>query len=992
MPPKKRTISASDDAEASNSMFSGMVVMAIGSSFTTTQSVLLGKITDKGGSVAKVYNASKVTHIVTTQADYDKSVGHRAGLNFLKGVKNGNQIVSEDFFLKSIEKNAKQSEKDYAIKIAEAKEDKEEEEEEEEKEKEKEPEVAPVAQEPDVEDEEPAKPTTRKRSKAAAEPKKTKEEKEKEKLMAEVDSDLDSSDEEEVSTKTTIKIKGRCAVDINCAQVNVTHVYDDGTVWDATLNQTEIKNNNNKFYIIQLLEADNGGMYYVWNRWGREGLVGQSKIESYTNKNQAMASFSKKYKEKTKNDFNSGKPFVKYPGKYDLVEIDYTVKDDKPKAEKKKAVHQGESKLDNRVQNFIKLIFDLKMMKKTMIEADYDLKKMPLGKLSKNQILKGYEVLKAIEEKITKPSARGDTLVDLSSRFYTAIPHAFGMRVPPVINSLFMVKEKMDMLTALADIEIAANLIKESDNDDSNIIDAHYKQLKCDIQPIEVGSEEYNNIATYVSNTYAGKTPKIISLFRINREGETGRFETKKSLGNRKLLWHGSRLTNFVGIISQGLRIAPPEAPVSGYRFGKGIYFADIMSLSAAYCRTSGTDDFCMFLGDVALGKTADLYRDTYMEKPQPGSDSTLALGMKEPDPSMVHKHADGFDIPYGKIVPSPYKSTSCSEHQYVVYDVSQILGNIVKMLKTGLKTCLLEINGGLLMQQRNYAKRMVSKKIYTQLKREKVDWDTIKSSKILERLSEPPVINQFGDIKQQVNAMVEAMHDLTGPNTGKIISTQEQAVAYENASSDLLDMINKIKYETKEAHLEADIASGKQQVRAVSARSLVKKMLNSQQQKNNDLLISELVDGEQIDMSLAEKYADVNPENIDDIDVVNARLVAVRDSIKEYKDLHRNDDYTAEETFQLTQYRELKYALYKRREQLLAASEIDPREKSKRNSRFFYQPGENSPLFDFAKMKLEEINAMELKELERQKNVIEYAKLLREKKKEDIASDMSKV
>ena len=38
----------------------------------------------------------------------------------------------------------------------------------------------------------------------------------------------------------------------------------------------------------------------------------------------------------------------------------------------------------------------------------------------------------------------------------------------------------------------------------------------------------------------------------------------------RQLLWHGSRLTNFVGILSQGLRIAPPEAPVTGYMFGKG--------------------------------------------------------------------------------------------------------------------------------------------------------------------------------------------------------------------------------------------------------------------------------------------------------------------------------------------------------------------------------------------------------------------------------------
>ncbi len=29
--------------------------------------------------------------------------------------------------------------------------------------------------------------------------------------------------------------------------------------------------------------------------------------------------------------------------------------------------------------------------------------------------------------------------------------------------------------------------------------------------------------------------------------------------GERLLLWHGSRTTNFAGILKQGLRIAPPE-------------------------------------------------------------------------------------------------------------------------------------------------------------------------------------------------------------------------------------------------------------------------------------------------------------------------------------------------------------------------------------------------------------------------------------------------
>ncbi len=50
------------------------------------------------------------------------------------------------------------------------------------------------------------------------------------------------------------------------------------------------------------------------------------------------------------------------------------------------------------------------------------------------------------------------------------------------------------------------------------------------------------------------------------------------------MLFHGSRLSNWAGILGQGLRIAPPEAPPTGYMFGKGVYFADMASKSANYC------------------------------------------------------------------------------------------------------------------------------------------------------------------------------------------------------------------------------------------------------------------------------------------------------------------------------------------------------------------------------------------------------------------------
>ena len=56
----------------------------------------------------------------------------------------------------------------------------------------------------------------------------------------------------------------------------------------------------------------------------------------------------------------------------------------------------------------------------------------------------------------------------------------------------------------------------------------------------------------------------------MRRAGEATRFGRWAQDDNRLLLWHGSRLSNFVGLLSQGLRIAPPEAPCSGL-WGGGI-------------------------------------------------------------------------------------------------------------------------------------------------------------------------------------------------------------------------------------------------------------------------------------------------------------------------------------------------------------------------------------------------------------------------------------
>ena len=69
---------------------------------------------------------------------------------------------------------------------------------------------------------------------------------------------------------------------------------------------------------------------------------------------------------------------------------------------------------------------------------------MPLGKLSKGQIAKGFDVLDDIEKELN--ANRYTKLNELSSKFYTVIPHDFGRKVPPPIRDLEQLRAKMDML------------------------------------------------------------------------------------------------------------------------------------------------------------------------------------------------------------------------------------------------------------------------------------------------------------------------------------------------------------------------------------------------------------------------------------------------------------------------------------------------------------------------------------------------------------------
>ncbi|KAF8857253.1 PARP-domain-containing protein [Acephala macrosclerotiorum] len=479
---------------------------------------------------------------------------------------------------------------------------------------------------------------------------------------------------------------------------------DEGTIYDANLNQTNASNNNNKFYRVQLLR--NNGDYKTWTRWGRVGEIGSGKVLGNGSFDNALHEFESKFKSKSGLAWadRGAKPKT---GKYTYIERSYEQSDDEDEggtlaeAKPKEKLEVVESKLAPQVQELLKLIFNQQFFAATMTELNYDVAKLPLGKLSKNTITRGYQALKDLSALIDDPSlaqsGHGTSFQaaaeELSNAFYSLIPHAFGRNRPPIIHEQGMLKREIEMLDSLSDMKDAANIMKEDTKaiERVNILDQQFKGLNLEeMTPLSSNSTEFVELSNYLVGT-RGETHnanyQIQDIFRIERQGEKDRFEKSPFSGpprDRRLLWHGSRCTNFGGILSQGLRIAPPEAPVSGYMFGKGIYLADMSSKSANYCVphiSNGTA--LLLLCEAELGNPMQVLTNASYKADEDakanGLLSTWGQGMTGPshwkDAEAVHPSLKGVKIPDTQVKPgrTGVPNAYLMYNEYIAYDIAQV-------------------------------------------------------------------------------------------------------------------------------------------------------------------------------------------------------------------------------------------------------------------------------------------------------------------------------
>lgn len=398
----------------------------------------------------------------------------------------------------------------------------------------------------------------------------------------------DQSNKENV---VKINLKRGNVVDYRSKLNRKAHIYMYKKVlYSSTLSFTDIEQDKNSYFKLQVLESDASSSadkhnYWLFTSWGRVGTdIGNSKTEPFESAYAACKQFAKIYEEKTGNDWKS-KDVKKFPGKFYPVDISYE--------SDVKMNMKTPSALAPKLLDLMKLLFNIQSMAKAMKHLNLDLAKLPLGKLSAKQLKDAGRTLSDLERAITQKKGSSE-INGLSEKFYTLLPHCFGESGIPAVDTLAVVKQKRKMIDDLLDIQVAYSIMVTDNAGQSNSFDHYYNQLNCDISPVDKNSKGYELIQKYVANTTVGPQKiQLLGVFKIDRKGEKERYAKYKNSPNRMLLIHGSPVTNFVSIMSNGLK--NPSA-------GRGIYFADMVSKSAGYCRVGAGGIGIMVLSEVALG------------------------------------------------------------------------------------------------------------------------------------------------------------------------------------------------------------------------------------------------------------------------------------------------------------------------------------------------------------------------------------------------------
>lgn len=436
----------------------------------------------------------------------------------------------------------------------------------------------------------------------------------------------------------------------------------------AVLQVTDIKTNRNKYYAVELHSAKT--KFRVYTHYGRTDDLdtnpnaGMRESRYCNSLTEAEDVYNKIYSEKTSarkgyKEINlaSSKIGSKVTIGKSCGEIDdKTLKKLAGKTPAKKDAGPKVT-LSTAVQDFVSYIYSeaTKALVTTVnVSITANGIETPLGVLTLGQIDKGQAFLDELNSLLSKKKTQSiqDKIVELSGEFYTVVPHRFGRSKEAaneaVINTIVKLSERQDTLQLMRDM---LNVNSKGSNVLLNPkIEKKYTALGCNVEEVSKSSPEFKKIRDYIVKSQDYKQiaqGDVKNLYTLRRDGEHKVFD--EGVGNVKLLFHGSNVKNWVGILSRGLLMPKTVVKLGVHRtdagwLGNGIYFGDAVDTSLSYAGAGKRGTSFVALADVALGKIKQ-YRK-------------IAYGLSSPP--------DGFDSCHG------VKGSDFSDDEFVIYNEKQ--------------------------------------------------------------------------------------------------------------------------------------------------------------------------------------------------------------------------------------------------------------------------------------------------------------------------------
>jgi len=469
------------------------------------------------------------------------------------------------------------------------------------------------------------------------------------------------------------------------------HCKINGCVHDqysCTLNQTDIESNSNKFYVMQIIKTAKS--YELFKRYGRIGETGTIRIESFSNEFEAINEFLSLYKSKTGNTFGTDS-FTKKSGKYFLttfakIKDENIIKTDTPPT-------TNETNLDDTIDEKLKYLLDLisneKMLSDTLIKLNIDHKKMPLGKISDEQINNAHDILNNLKQLCIDVRTNNipiddvmTEILNLSSQYYTYVPYSCGRKKPPVLKTESDIDTCIDLINELKNVQFTYSITQSQSNKNINRLSNVYSQLNAKVEPLDPSLQIFTELQKYVKNTHCAThycKLEIQNIYTITKSTDANydNFVNKNNITNKMLLFHGSPVANWCSIIRHGLCLDPSKlgVQITGKMFGYGIYFANAISKSFNYCGSEKSDNIAVLaIAEVAIGDPHIQYHSnsclSQRDLDKVNKNSTWGVGANTPSSLTV---LDNVVIPNG-IIAKNNSTTKCDllYDEFIIYNTDQ--------------------------------------------------------------------------------------------------------------------------------------------------------------------------------------------------------------------------------------------------------------------------------------------------------------------------------